>query len=44
MTGEKIIEIINKVLKNKLASINQDFLHALMFRHWGREKLNNYQY
>jgi bacterioferritin len=45
MKGEKkIIEILNKILKNELTSINQYFLHARMFRHWGLEKLNDYQY
>jgi bacterioferritin len=45
MKGEKkIIDILNKVLKNELTSINQYFLHARMFRHWGLEKLNDYQY
>jgi bacterioferritin len=45
MQGEKkIIEALNNVLKNELTSINQYFLHARMFRHWGLEKLNDYQY
>ena len=45
MKGDKkIIEILNKILKNELTSINQYFLHARMFRHWGLEKLNDYQY
>jgi bacterioferritin len=45
MKGDKkIIDILNKILKNELTSINQYFLHARMFRHWGLEKLNDYQY
>lgn len=45
MKGDKkITETLNKILKNELTSINQYFLHARMFRHWGLEKLNDYQY
>ena len=45
MQGEKkIIEALNTVLKNALMAINQYFLHARMFRNWGLERLNDYQY
>ena len=38
----KVIEELNKALREELTAINQYFLHAEMYESWGYEKLSEY--
>ncbi len=41
---KKIIDCLNQQLTNELTAINQYFLHARIFRHWGLRALDEKEY
>ena len=45
MIGDKnVIALLNAQLTNELSAINQYFLHARMYKHWGFEKIAKKEY
>lgn len=45
MKGDpNIIKLLNAQLTNELTAVNQYFLHARMYKHWGLEKIGKREY
>jgi bacterioferritin len=43
-SDEKVIDYLNKALKNELTTVNQYFLHARLLESWGLKKLAEHEY
>ena len=45
MRGDsKVIDILNRALRNELTAVNQYFLHYRMLQNWGYERLAKKEY